>query len=182
MTGDRSDFVRHRRHRPWRLSPSVAALAQEEAAALRLPPPRQRPARFIAGLDVLQEHETLVPEDECRSAPLDIAVYEGRAEEIAEDGQVTARVWELPGGQESIATISPEQLDGEGVRPGASLRIWTWLELPNGPNRPPPGTEPEPRIHIDVRHRELTQRERTEVEHLIAELTRARDEAPEEPG
>lgn len=178
MADDRSYFVRHRRHRPWRISPSVAALALEGPAALRLPPPQQRPARFVAGLDILDAHETLVPKDACQSAPLDIAIYEGRAEEVDDEGQVTARVWELPGGQESIATISPEQLEGEAVRPGAALRIWTWLELPDGPVRPEPGTEPAPRIHIDVRHRELTQGERTEVEHLVAALTKAREEEP----
>ena len=173
-------FVRHRRHRPWRLSPSMAALAEDGPATLTLPPAQQRPARFVAGLDVLAKHETLVPKEQCHSAPLDIAVYEGRAEEVAEDGQVTARLWELPGGQEHIATILPNQLE-EPVRPGASLRIWTWVELPDGPNRPSPASEPTPRIFVEAKHRVLTPDEIAEVDDLIAKLTQDRDQATEEP-
>jgi hypothetical protein len=176
----RHPFVRHRRHRPWRLSPSVCALV-DDPATLTLPPAQQRPARFVTGLDILEEHETLVPEEKCKHAPLDIAVYVGRAEEIAEDGRVTARLWELPGGQESIATLSPTQLDEQPVRPGASLRIWTWLELPDGASRREPGTDPVPEIYIEVRHRRLTVSERAEVDGLIATLTQARDGTSKEP-
>jgi hypothetical protein len=153
-------------------------------------PSRQRPARFVVGLDVLDHTVpvpagaesaaaepddagardtggSIIPESWCTSAPLEPAVFVGRVVEVADSGEVTARVWELPGGRENIATLSPEELGHRETHRGAVLRIWTWLELPEGPHAPGANVEPVPQIRVELHNRPLTNQERSAIVRLL---------------
>ena len=93
---------------------------------------------------------------------LDPADYLGRVEEISDGGEITARLWEYPSGCESVVILREEQLD-EPTHPGAALRIWTWMEWPRDAE-----AGPEPRLYIEVRNKELSDAERTEIAALVA--------------
>lgn len=180
VEGSRSHFVRRRRFRPWRLLPASLGYENAQHHTLRLPRPEQRPARFAVGIGQVGASEadaTIIPESFCRSAPQQPAVYLGRVEEVAENGEVTARVWEWPGGQESIATLTAEQLGHADTHPGAALRIWTWLELSGGPERPA-STEPTSRIRVEVRNKELSEEERARIARLVEQLSADGEETP----
>lgn len=170
MSGNpvQSRFARHRRFRPRRWISSPSGEDEERSLSLRLPRPLLRPARFAVGLELTaQQGGALIPEEMCESAPQSPAVYLGRVEEVAENGEVTARVWEVPGGQEHIATFSPEDLDKKETHPGAALRIWTWLELPDSAEKPEM-VEPTPRIRVEVRNKVLTGEERDRIAQMLA--------------
>jgi len=97
-----------------------------------------RPARFVVGLDELigSEEDQALPPIPVRYAPLRVASYLGRVEEIDSAGEITATVWEIPSGREAVTTLSPTDpavVPGAfepTPQPGDLLRIWTWVELP----------------------------------------------------
>jgi hypothetical protein len=96
-----------------------------------------RPARFVVGLDELvgADEDKALPPISVKSAPLRVANYLGRVEELNETGKITATVWEIPSGREAVTTLSPTDpaIIRESFEPppelGDLLRIWTWVEL-----------------------------------------------------
>lgn len=98
-----------------------------------------RPARFVVGLDELvdSEEDRALPPIPVQSAPLRVASYLGRVEEVDPAGALTATVWEIPSGREAITTLSPADSAIVGTfepmpQSGDLLRIWTWIEFPLG--------------------------------------------------
>lgn len=172
----RSHFMRRRRFRPWRWISLPSGEDEDRALALLLPRPLLRPARFVVGLELADKDGLRTLDKMCESAPQSPALYLGRVEEVAENGEVTARVWEVPGGQEYIATLSPENLD-EKAYPGAALRIWTWLELPDGAEKPE-AAEPRKCIRVEVRNKVLTDEERAQIARVLAAPAANEEETP----
>lgn len=96
-----------------------------------------RPARFVVGLDELvgTDEDQALPPISVESAPLRVANYLGRVEELDEAGEITATLWEIPNGREAVTTLSPTDPAimptsfEPPPEPGDLLRIWTWVEL-----------------------------------------------------
>lgn len=104
------------------------------------------------------------PDEALTDAPVDVAFYVGRVDDVAGD-QVGVRLWEWPSGRELVATFSAAQhLAGEPPNPGSMLRIWTWLELPgNGREVSRHRVECEPKILSEEERSRL----RAELEALV---------------
>lgn len=166
---ERSRFQTRLRFRPQRYTSRSAPVREPETRTIGPARALQRPLRFAVGLDVFGAHS--FPRDRCLHAPLDPAMYLGRVEEVGAHGTVTVHLWEYPNGRESTAVLSLDDLNGHETHPGASLRIWTWLEWPD--DQP----EPIPRQHIEVRNKTLSETDRDTLARLIAELSGTPEEA-----
>lgn len=159
-------FKRQLRYRPWR---HTSRTAEQMAETDRRPwsriahePVDQRPMRFAVGLE--QFGAGVMREELCASPPLDPAVYLGRVEEIEASGAVIATVWEYPSGRESVAVLPADALSQPNTHPGASLRIFTWMEWPRE------SAAPGPRVHVEVRNKQLSAQDMADIRQLLDEL------------
>lgn len=129
-----------------------------------------RPARFLLGLGERVRWEQL---EQARSAPVNVAFYLGRAEEVSGD-EVVATVWERPSGREAATVLSvPEHFQGQPPPPGSLLRIWTWVELPGGGQQ-------IPRHEVKVERPHLNEQQRAELRELLDSLQATAPETDED--
>lgn len=172
MTGSR--FVRRVPRHPRRFLPTAPKPVRLKRHV------SVRPARFVVGLDELvgADEDQALPPISVDSAPLRVANYLGRVEELDEAGEITATVWEIPSGREAVTTLSPT--DPAVVResfepppePGDLLRIWTWVELP------PNGSE-KPRVFFKIDSDEVDQVD--QVNEADSDDLQRHDERADEP-
>jgi hypothetical protein len=154
-------FIRSMRFRAFRHLPSpgrpLGLVSQLEL----------RPARFLLGLGEKVRWEQL---DKARSAPVNVAFYLGRVEEVAED-EIVATVWERPSGREAATVLSmAKHLPGQRPPPpGSLLRIWTWIELPGGGQQ-------VPGLKVEVERPHLDEQQRAELRKFLDSL---KAQAPE---
>lgn len=145
-------FLRQHRRRAWRWD------RPEAQANLSL----LRQWRIRAGERILcpecGEGWDQIPAD---SAPLRRAFYVGRVEEITGSGGVQLHLLEAPSGRSICASLPPIAVDERrGPEPsvGDTIRVWTWVELPEaGVRRVRRFVEVIPRALSDAERKELEQ-------------------------
>jgi hypothetical protein len=88
-----------------------------------------RPARFFPRRE--EGELPLEPPTDLEAAPISVTFYRGRVEAVAQDGSVTARLWEWPSGRELLAPLVVDDVDPRVTpQPGDGLKLWTWIEIP----------------------------------------------------
>lgn len=114
-----------------------------------------RPGRFLVNNPRSATPDWQIPPDFLSRgaivAPLQPALYLGRVEDLTPDQGCLVRVWEVPSGLTGVANLTREQLVGQDIAVGDTLRIYTWIEVPLSPTGDPLDERPELRVEVTPR-------------------------------
>lgn len=81
-------------------------------------------------------------------APLNPALYLARIDDVTPEGECFVRIWEVPSGLAGTTVLGKEVVRDLPVRPGDSLRVYTWIEVPR--KDPDAFGEPRRRIWVEL--------------------------------
>jgi hypothetical protein len=118
-----------------------------------------RPGRFVLLNPKTGAPDWSAPLEQISSgdvvAPLNPALYLARVDDVTPEGECFVRIWEVPSGLAGTTTLTKEVIGDLPIKPGDTLRVYTWIEVPR--KDPDAFDEPRPRIWVEPTPRGPTQ-------------------------